>query len=80
MVLCTSSNIGMLYVDVIYHARRQSSIPRAERAKLRPVGSNNILSDQSESKGTAILSDLLQDECSEFSGKSAIKFIIDITV
>ena len=72
MVLYTPSNIGMLYVDIIYHARRQSSIPRAERAKLRPVGSNTNLSDQSEAKGTAILSDLLLDERSEFSGKSAI--------
>ena len=59
MVICTSQNISMLYVDVVYYAGRWSSIPRPERVRLRPIGSNNYISDQSEAKRMAILSDLL---------------------
>ena len=58
----------MLFVDFIYYARCYSSIPRAERVS----GAANNLNDQSEAKGTAVLSDLLVDERSEFTGKSAI--------
>ena len=49
----TSLNTGLLYVDFVYFARRQSSIPRTERV----IGAANNISDRSEAKGTGILSD-----------------------
>ena len=55
IVMYTTLNMGMLYVDIIYYARCLSSIPRAERVKARPVESNNNISDRSEAKGTGEL-------------------------
>ena len=64
------SNVFLIFLFTI--ARQQSSIPRSEPVNMRPVRLNSNISDRSEANGTVILSDLLLDERSEFSGKSAI--------
>ena len=48
-----------------------------KKAKLKEL-SNNI-SDRSEAKGTGIMTDLLLNERSEVSGKSALYYIIPST-
>ena len=47
-----------------------------ERVKLRPLGSNKNIDDQSDAKRTGILSGLLLDELNERSGKPAISYFI----
>ena len=68
MVTYTSLNISMLYVDFIF-MRDGVEHPFS-------VGSNNNISDRSEAKGTAILSDLSVRRRSRVTDKSAIWYNI----
>ena len=73
MVMYTSLKIGVLYLDIIYYARRESSTPRAERVS----GAANNISDRCEAKAMGILSNAgVNRAIARFSRVSAIYYII----